>query len=237
MKASVFNTTGGLFTAIYNSRLIRTSLILALLFIGRQSIVAQVPHECSSPFSVAKSTYQVSFGDIVHVGVNNHMGELAVWTVSPSKGVNKSSGTGNNAEGLQFNEPGKYEVIFTLPGHAEHKEVSVIEVADTRLKFDVSSVKLSKLIMNGVSVNGTTLTIQVELFTANKSKIEYNAPKVSTTGVMGITAYLNETVTLKNGINTLTFQLSGTPQGAGPAQLGFFNLLGEGFFYNFLIAE
>jgi len=220
-------------------RVFRVSVFIFSFFLASVSTVDAQEHvhddDCSALFG-SRTVHNIQFGQSLNLSVFNQTSETPSWQVSPVKGVSPSSGKGNTAESVQFNEPGRYEVTFTIPGDS-HRGLAIVEVSDTRMVFDTKSVVLSQPIKKGVSVEGTTLTIQVEVSSKNKKSVEYTAPKVSTAGVTGISAELKEPVKLKNGTHTLTFHLTGTPEYSGMAQLGFFNPLGEGFFYNFLIAE
>ena len=220
-------------------RVFQVSIFIFFTFLVATSTVDAQEHvhndDCGALFG-GKTSHSIQYGQSLSLNVFNQTSEIPSWEVRPAKGVSPSSGKGNTAEGIQFNEPGRYEVTFTIPGDP-HKGLAIVEVSDTRMVFDTKSVVLSQPIKKGVSVEGTTLTIQVETSSKSKKSLEYTARKISTTGITGISAELKEPVKLKNGTQVLTFHLTGTPEYAGAAQLGFFNLLGEGFFYNFLIAE
>jgi hypothetical protein len=238
MKASAFSISVGL-DRVFSMRTVSIStLAFSFLLFSVISASAQEhvhDDDCSALFGGSTRRYTIQYGSSIDLEVFNQTTETPSWRVQPVKGVSKSSGQGNVA-GIQFNDPGRYEVTFTIPGD-KHKGTSIVEVSDVRMMFDTKSVVLSQPIEKGVSVDGATLTIQVEASSYHKKPLEYTARKISTTGVTGISAELKEPVKLKNGTHVLTFHLTGTPEYAGTAQLGFFNLLGEGFFYNFLIAE
>lgn len=236
MKASAYSVSSGL------DRVTRTLsisiFVFSFLLVSVISASAQEhvhDDDCSALFGGSAKKYTIEYGSSIQLDVFNQTAEIPNWRVEPTKGVSKSNGQGNVAD-IQFNNPGKYEVTFTIPGD-KHQGTSIVEVSDVHMLFDTKSVVLSQPIKKGVSVDGATLTIEVEASSYHKKTLEYTAQKISTTGVTGISAELKEPVKLKNGKQVLTFHLTGTPEYTGTAQLGFFNPLGEGFFYNFLIAE
>ena len=237
MKAIAFSVSvrygKSLFQSIFRISVIMISFLSYTLI----SVSAQ-EHECGYPFNIGQHKYKIGFGESIQVSVNNQTGKNAEWTVHPSRGVSAAQGIGDVAEGLQFSEPGIYKVTFVLQGDREHVQTATVEVSGINMRFNTKSITLSKPMVKGVSVDGTTLTIKVDVKTANKKEIvEYQSGNSSSTGILGITATMDGPVKLRNGSHDLTFHLSGTPMYSGTAQLGFFNPLGEGFFYNFLIAE
>lgn len=190
---------------------------------------------------MVRHEYHISYGESVSMeaGGQTH-GAGVTWTVSPQTGVSQAKGEGNSTGALTFTAPGTYEVTFTLAAHGNepaHTDKATVEVRAERMAFVPAEATLSRKLVKGQPMDGITLSIPVNVNTIDNSGLAYGPAALVSTGVLGITATLAETVTLKNGTQVLSFKLSGTPQYSGAAQIGFFNPAGEGFFYNFLIAE
>lgn len=215
-------------------------LLLAFLCLGTANVSAQTEHRCGKDLETAGTRYSIAYGQSLNVEAVNPEGLKATWKVSPADGVSKTSGEGNATGELSFSKPGHYEVTFSVPAHDDHgpqTAKAIVEVASESMTFDTKSVAFSKPLVKGQPADGTVLTVDVEVSFHKKHPFTYGPVTLSSTGITGITATLAETVKLKKGTNRVSFVLSGTPQHAGPAQLGFYNALGEGFYHNFKIAE
>lgn len=202
--------------------------------------VAQAQHSCNE-FALNLHHYQICYGESVTVEASGDThGQKVTWTVSPQTGVSAGQGEGQGTGAIVFAEPGTYEVTFTLPGHDGHAAVTdkaTVVVSAEKMKFLAERATFSKPLVKGQPADGIVLTVPVETNLFKDKNLSYGPVTLQTTGIPGITATLAETVTLKNGTRTVSFVLSGTPAHSGAAQIGFFNLMGEGFFHNFLIAE
>lgn len=201
---------------------------------------ARAQHECHE-FSLSGHVYQIGYGESVSIdaATDTHSARPS-WSVSPQKGVSAIQGEGNSTGALVFNEPGTYEVTFTVPAHGTvpaRTDKATVQVSGEKMKFLTDRIVFSKTLVKGQPADGIVLSVPVEIRSLKDKAVSYGPVQLQTTGVTGIVATLDEPVRLKSGMNTVSFRLSGTPEYAGPAQLGFFNPMGEGFFLNFKIAE
>lgn len=213
-------------------------LLVSFLWMGAVSVYAQ--HSCNE-FALVRHQYQIAFGETVTVdaGGETH-GVKPKWAVTPTKGVSATRGEGSSTGELVFTLPGTYEVTFSVPAHngePAHTDKATVEVSGEKMKFLPAQATLSAPLVKGKAADGIVLTVPVEIHSFKDNAFPYGPATLQTTGIPGITATLAETLKLKNGTQQVSFVLSGTPNHSGAAQLGFFNLMGEGFFYNFLIAE
>lgn len=189
---------------------------------------------------ITDKNHQIDFGDAINIAISAEENAMAQWRVFPQSGVNKTSGTGSNTGQLIFSRPGSYKVIFDIPAHGDHVAISdtaFVEVSAVKMTFLLQEAILSNPVIAGKAVDGTTLTIPVKVEMYEMKEVTYSGNTSKSIGVHGIKALLLKETTLKNGVNKLTFILSGTPATTGKFQLGFFDLRGKGSFYNYLIAE
>jgi hypothetical protein len=192
---------------------------------------------CEEPLMVRSRYQNIYFGETANFSVANETKTPATWRVLPTTGVSKSAGKGDNADNLKFAVPGAYKVVFEvldLEDAHTHSDTAYIEVAAVKMQFLTNQIVVSKPIAKGVSTENITIKVPAEVVMYDKAALLYTPEPTTTTGVFGIKATLTQpNITLKAGKNILTYTLSGTPQAQGKAQLGFFNSVGEGFFYNF----
>lgn len=193
---------------------------------------------CENPFNVAKKNQQIEFGTSLIVRVINSTDAVASWQIENDLGIMKS-GNGNSTEAFLYSKPGNYKIIFNVSAsgdHTAHSDTAFVKVLPVKMVIHTEKAKLSATPMVNQTMNGMTLVMPIEIISYKGETAEFGPSSTNSTGIEGVTASFSKTVTLKPGIHELQFDLSGTPNAAGPIQLGFFNYLGEGFFYNFLIS-
>lgn len=141
------------------------------------------------------------------------------WTIS-TLDENKvvSSGMGNSLASYVFNIPGAYLVdinenlIHDANGcdHSHSPEKIFVKVSPLKMEFDFSSVKLSRNIIGGQDTKGTSLVVNVNYSSYDKSIAVYDKT-FTTAGIQ--TSIIGKLKTgemnLQEGINTLEFELSG----------------------------
>ena len=194
--------------------------------------------ECNEPFSVGKLNHTVTYGSKVHFHVSNPYGVKINSNLSDFiKGGTVADDT-TEADVL-FDQPGKYQITYSsspMGKYFAHTETVSVEVIPVGLTFLMDKATLSSSIVNGQSADGVLLSVPVEVKSFNGDKVKYGPFRNSATGVEGIEVVFDQ-IELTPGQHVLKFKLQGTPQQSGPCQIGVFNLIGEGFFYNFLISK
>lgn len=215
--------------------------ILFVLFITNNLLAQHHEHsdDCSKAFLIESTNYVINHGTSKTFEVKNLSGVPVTWNVVGNVEGQKS-GVGNKTEPILFSKPGTYQVIFTSPEMGKNHaltETIAVEVVKNNLTFLINRASLSNTVRSGQSVDGITLTVPVEISSFNNENVKFGPFKNSTTGIDGIDFILDEQIELKPGINNVTFKLQGNAQTAGPAQIGFFDPKGEGYFYNFLISK
>lgn len=195
---------------------------------------------CGDDISVIQSEYSISFGDAIEAGVSTNLSLSISWRVSPQVGVSKVSGTGETTGNLIFSQPGKYQITFQIPPHGDHPaktETINVEVSNVKMKFNLEDITFSKNLTIG-DVSGVIMTVPVTLETYDGKTVEYSTREAQTTGVAKVSSRLkNGTALLKNGVNELAFELSGTISQNGNIQFRFYDPKGEAIFFNHLILK
>jgi hypothetical protein len=215
-------------------------IFLSLFFnttISSQTQIHDDHDNCKKPFELLQSNCKVEINSETNFEISNPHDLLVSWIILGNNNFQKS-GIGNQTGKIRFEKPGKYELIYSSTSKDKflaHSEKIIIEVLPTSFIFDVKNVKCSNSISKGNPVDGITLTIPIEIKSYNNEKVKFGPFKNSSTGIDGIDVVLDNELELSAGLNQVVFKLHGSPQDAGLAQLGFFNTIGEGFFYNFII--
>lgn len=194
--------------------------------------------KCSEEFEMMQKQYTIEFGEVIGFEVQNSTGAPASWQLIKDQKVIQS-GSGNQTGSLPFNIPGNYKVVFSALGanHHLHADSATVNVLSTKLKFNIAKAKLSKGIKQQDSIKGVTLTIPVEVFSYFGAAVSYGPFKGESSGIAGVAATLKEPLKLLPGTHEIKYEVTGIVKSSGPAQIGFFSPLGEGYFYNFIISK
>ena len=195
--------------------------------------------ECNEAFSVGKLNHAVEYGSIVHLHVSNPYGVKISSNLSDFLKGEKINDDATDADVL-FDKPGHYQITYSstaMGKYLPHTETVSVEVAPEAIVFQMDKAVLSSTIVSGQATDGVVLTVPVIIKSFNGQKVKYGPFRNSSTGVDGIEVVFEQQVELTPGIHNLKFRIQGTPSQSGPCQIGFFNLLGEGYFYNFLISK
>ena|SRR5690554_864809 len=128
------------------------------------------------------------------------------------------SGSGDALAKYVFAKPGMYQVdinenLVHDPNTCNHNhfpEKLFVTVSPLKMDFDFSTVKLSREIAGGQPTSGTTLTVDVRFTSYDNSTAVYDKA-FRTAGVRTsvIGKLKNGKTTLREGVNTLEFQLEG----------------------------
>ncbi len=154
---------------------------------------------------------------ILGFGVNNTYN----WKiVSKDNSKILKEGVGATLLEFVFDKPGNYMVELTHnENHVEtacnHNQAPVklnIAVSATKMNFDFSKLKLSNPIHKGINTQDILLTVPVIVNTYDNKSVKYNIADVITAGVGTeiIAKPIKKEVILNNGIQDLSFKLSGT---------------------------
>jgi hypothetical protein len=195
---------------------------------------------CDEDVSVLQSHYSISFGDAIETGVATELPLSISWKVAPQAGVSKVSGTGKSTGKLVFSKPGKYEITFVIPAHGDHPgktETVTVEVSSVQMIFDLKNPIFSTPLTAG-TISGITMTVPVTVKSYDGKSVDYTIREVQTTGVAAISSRLkNGKAVLKNGENSLVFELSGTVSAKGNVQFRVYDTTGEAHFFNYSITH
>lgn len=195
---------------------------------------------CGDDISVIQSHYSISFGDAIEAGITTELSLSISWSVAPQVGVNKGGGTGKTTGNLVFSQPGKYQITFQIPAHGDHPaktETVTVEVSGVKMTFDLKNIVFSKRLTTG-DASGIVMTVPVTVNTYDGTAFSYTTREVQTTGVANVSSRLkNDTAVLKDGLNELSFELSGAVRTKGNIQFRFYDLTGEARFFNYAITN
>ncbi|MBX2949114.1 MAG: hypothetical protein KF704_07530 [Crocinitomicaceae bacterium] len=195
---------------------------------------------CGDDVSVIQDHFQISFGDTITAGISTELPLSVSWSVSPQEGMNKVSGSGKTTGDLIFSQPGTYQVTFNIPAHGDHPaktETVTVEVGSVKMTFDVRNIEFSKPLTTG-DASGIVLTVPVTVKTYEGKTVDYTSNEIRTTGVAHLSSRLKDgQVTLKNGENKLTFELSGAIPQQGNVQFRVYDADGRPTFFNHLITN
>jgi hypothetical protein len=178
------------------------------------SVAAEHSHE-EAEVSVISETLSLSFGD----SISKELDEHAVWKIlTDAEGDVIATGIGSIKD-YQFSKPGKYRLF--VPGHTslldgtcEHHfetEETTIEVAPFRMTFDFSAITFSSPIIGGTELSHVEITVPATLEVFETDLPSYNG-KITSSGIgANLFGQIAEgPIQLKEGLNQLTYNLSGT---------------------------
>jgi len=195
---------------------------------------------CEDDVSILQSHYSISFGDAIEAAVTTNLSLSISWRVAPQVGVNKVSGIGKTTGNLVFSRPGKYQIIFNIPAHGDHPEKTetvTVEVSSAKLLFDLKQIVFSKPLQTG-DASGIVMKVPLMVKTYDGKTYDYTMREVQTTGVAAVSSRLkNDMAVLKDGMNELSFELSGTVLTKGNIQFRVYDATGEAQFFNYSITH
>ncbi|MGC4130223.1 MAG: hypothetical protein QM564_11855 [Bergeyella sp.] len=132
-----------------------------------------------------------------------------------SKIIAKGNGS---IKDFSFKKPGQYELhIFEEIHHVEggcnhpnYPSKIMITAGSEKMEFDFSTIQFSRKIKAGEDMMGATLTVNVNVSSAGKKSTVYNK-ELKTVGIgTSIKGKLKGgEVKLRNGVNTLVYELEG----------------------------
>lgn len=160
----------------------------------------------------------LSYGKSLH-DLGDEISAQVMWIITDmDKNEVIASGSGDDLAKYVFKKPGMYQVdinenIIHDSNSCNHKhfpEKMLVEVSPLKMDFDFKSVKLSRNIIGGQSVNGTILSVDVR-FSSYDNSDSFYTQGFNTAGVRTsvVGKLKNGQKRLQNGINTLEFNLEG----------------------------
>lgn len=195
---------------------------------------------CDDDVNILQSHYSISFGDAIEAGLATELLLAISWNVAPQSGVSKGSGTGKTTGSLVFSQPGTYQITFNIPAHGDHPaktETVTVEVSRVQMIFDLKNPVFSTPLTTG-NASGIVMNLPVTVKTYDGKPAEYTAREVQTTGVAAISSRLkNDKAVLKNGLNQLSFELSGAVATPGNVQFRVYDSTGEAHFFSYSITH
>ena len=158
----------------------------------------------------------ISFGEKIHFG---NIEDGARWTVVNTKENKMVSLTGNQINDFIFDKPGSYEISFSEIkkqaegcSHPAFADKMIVKVNSVKMAFDFSKINFSEKIQRGRNCDNIIITVPVNITTKDNSSTRLSAPGLSIAGIgTNLNAKpLNQEIVIKDGIQFLKYQLSGT---------------------------
>lgn len=199
-----------------------------------------VQGSCDEDVNVLQSHYAICFGDAIETGVATDLSLSISWNVAPQSGVSKHSGSGKMTGKLVFSQPGTYKLTFNIPAHGDHPaktETITVEVSRVQMIFDLKNPVFSTPLTTG-DASGIVMTLPVTVKTYDGKPADYTVREVQTTGAAAISSRLkNDKAVLKNGLNQLSFELSGAVPTKGNVQFRVYDSTGQAHFFSYTITN
>lgn len=171
----------------------------------------------ASDYSGKDAVYKtISFGEKVFFG---NVEDGARWTVVNTKENMMVSLTGSQINDFVFNKPGSYEISFSeIKKHSEEcnhptfPEKIIVKVSSVKMVFDFSKINFSEKIQRGRNCDNIIITVPVNITTKDNSSTRLSAPGLNIAGI-GTTLNakpLDKELVIKDGVQFLKYQLSGS---------------------------
>lgn len=236
------NLIFNLFSAIH---LKKTNLFFAmgLLFISFD-VIAQTNFFAGteSNLNEKQQFYKViSFGEKIDFG---NVENTASWTITNTKESIVVNLKGTKINTYIFEKPGIYEIKFSENKmhksdecqHPMFSENMIVKVNSVKMIFDFSKIQFSEKIQKGKNYDNLIITVPVNIIIKEKTQAKYKAPSMTISGIGSslIAKPINDELIIKNGIQLLKYQLSGTVNKETYLMFDFFDLNNEVQTYNLL---
>lgn len=203
--------------------------LTAILFLGLWTSA-----KADNPYVITKTlSFKQSLGN------NYELTPFIHWTIT-QKNSNTviASGDGNTLSSYIFNIPGEYSIALqnNTPNYDpnDHDEVhypDIIEVSvsPVRITFDMNSIALSDDIIGGKDMNGSTVTITIQVDIFNNQPVVYPHPYFRSAGVRTTIegALSNPNTVLMPGINILQYNLTGVATSGSYIMFDFLDYNGD----------
>lgn len=177
-----------------------------------------ISFNANSQVSLEDPFYKViSYGDKIDFGA---IEKGVMWTISSrDANVNVIYLSDNEINNFVFAKPGTYEISFKETkkqldhecSHPQFKERMAIKVSPIKMTFDFSKISFSEKIRKGSNCDQIFITVPVivAIKDLQTAKIEVSNVMVAGVGSQIIAKPTNAEIILKNGVQLITYQLSG----------------------------
>jgi hypothetical protein len=184
----------------------------------------------------------LSYGKSLH-DLGDEISAQVMWIITDmDKNEVIASGSGDALTKYVFEKPGMYQVDINENlihdqnscNHKHFPEKMLVEVSPLKMDFDFKSVKVSRNIIGGQSVNDTMLSIDVRFSSYDNSDAVYKQG-FNTAGVGTSVAgkLKNGEAKLRQGKNTLEFKLEGQATKGTYIMIDFVDINGQVQTYGF----
>ncbi|WP_312078310.1 hypothetical protein [Chryseobacterium sp.] len=191
--------------SITNSKKLQSTLLFLMIFCANHSFSGQQNHVHYSWEKDLHIAYNTPFSYTLSQGIN--------WQIQNSQDKIIKTGKGNISDFI-FTIPGNYEVDIKTNENSEEQgnipNKLHINVSAYKMEFIIPSVKMSNIIVGGKSTQPILLKADVKFSSYDGNPVVFDKD-ITCSGVdcTIIGKLKNGPVTLKQGINTLEFQLQG----------------------------
>jgi hypothetical protein len=223
---------------ILESKAPMKQFLLFVLIIFSFDAIAQ--NEYKLTMGTDKLYKEISFGEKIFFG---NVDDTAKWTVINTKENRIISLSGNQINNYIFEKPGSYEISFSENkkhsddcNHPQFPEKMLVKVNSVRMQFDFSKIDFSEKIQKGRDCENIIITVPVNITTKDNSSTSLSSPGLIIAGIgTTLTAKpLSQEVMIKDGVQFLKYQLSGTVNKDTYLMFDFFDFNNQVQTYNLL---
>lgn len=192
--------------------------LILMSFVFGLSAIAQE----SSQKDIYQQKEIISFGESLSKMTMRVTNEFDWKIIEKSSSKTIKTGVGESLKDFVFETPGNYLIELSLNENHKHTACSHgsgrvdidLTVSNVKMTFDFSKVKFSSPIRKGQNTQNITMTIPVMVNTFDKSPVSCTLQEVATAGIgTNIVAKpVNKEITLNEGIQELSYRLSGIAQ-------------------------
>ncbi len=196
-----------------------TKILFLFVFLLQSHLFAQTLNnspKSSNSFQNQFPTKTISFGQKVHF---DFVETSSTWTIKNVSNNLVVKLFGNQINDFVFENSGTFEILYS--DNATHKKEecdhshfpakTILEVSPVNMKFDFSKITFSEKIRKETNYENVIVSVPVNVKTFDKKSAKVEMPNSSVTGVgvnLKLTPVIN-TIELQNGIQILTYKLSG----------------------------
>lgn len=179
---------------------------------------------------------EIAFGEKIQLP---ELTNSVTWTITGPSGTSFGSGTALNDH--VFDKPGKYEISLadnSASSIIHEKEESCahekfpskinITVFPIKMIFLGDELQLSAELQKGIETTGITISIPVIIETYGNQELTFNTHQITTAGIgTTIVASLKKGTILKEGKQTLEYELSGIAENEAYIMFDFLDINGK----------
>jgi hypothetical protein len=192
--------------------------ILTLIFMNFLNAQNSYLNDHTSGLPESKTIIKIiPFGDKLFL---EEVDKSAVWTLVNLKDNTTNRFIGNQVNSHVFENPGRFELNYSHStakndhecSHSQFPQKMIIDVSSVRMDFDFENINFSRKINVGSSCDDIVVSIPVKTTLAKGDAVKFIVPMLTVTGVgVNLVGHpIQEEKMITNGVQVLSYKLSGT---------------------------